>query len=110
MVAANYNIILEQKADFSRSFKIQLDNADLDITGYSFNATLKERIQSDSGHDFTVSVADSATGTITMTMTDEQTGAIKPGDYVYDLVMTDDAGLKTRLIQGMATVTGGITG
>jgi len=110
MVAANYNIILEQKADFSRSFKIEMDNEDLDIDGYSFNATLKERIQSDSGHDFTVSVADSATGTIIMTMTDEQTGAIKPGDYVYDLVMTDDTGLKTRLIQGIATVTGGITG
>ena len=110
MVAANYNIILEQKADFSRSFKIQMDNVDLDLTSYSFAAKLKERIQSDSGHDFTVTIADAASGTITMTMTDEQTSAIKVGDYVYDLVMTDDAGLKSRLLQGMATVTGGVTG
>jgi hypothetical protein len=109
MVAANYNIIIEQKSDFSRSFKIQSDGSDLDLTSYSFEAKVKERIQSDTSYAFTVTIADAATGAITMTMTDTETAAIKPGEYVYDLVMTDDAGLKSRLLQGMATVTGGVT-
>lgn len=109
MVAANYNIVIEQNSDFSRSFQIKTGDDIQDLTGYSFAAKVKERIQSDTGYDFTVTVTDEATGAITMTMSDTSTATIKPGDYVYDLVMTDGAGLKTRLLQGMATVTGGVT-
>jgi len=109
MVAATYNIIIEQKSDFSRSFQIKSGDDIQDLTDYSFQAKVRERIQSDTSYDFTVTITDAATGAITLTMTDTLTATIKPGDYVYDLVMTDDAGLKTRLLEGMATVTGGVT-
>lgn len=110
MVAANYNIVVEQNADFSRSFQIKTGDDIQDLTSYQFAATIKERHQSDTGTDFTVTVADAANGAITMSLTDVQTGTIKPGDYVYDLVMTDSAGLRTRLLQGQAQVTAGVTG
>ena len=32
-----------------------------------------------------------------------------PGTWVYDIIMTDDAGTKTRLIQGNAFLKQGVT-
>ena len=44
-----------------------------------------------------------------MTLTDVQTTAIEAGRYVYDLLVTDGSGLKSRVVEGQATVTPGVT-
>ena len=45
-----------------------------------------------------------------MALTDAQTGALDPGNWVYDLRMTDTTGKITRLFQGRAFVKQGVTG
>jgi len=44
-----------------------------------------------------------------MILTDTQTSAIEAGRYVYDLVITDGSGSKSRVVEGQATVTPGVT-
>ena len=46
-----------------------------------------------------------ATGQVTVTLTDVQTAALTSGRYVYDILLTDSSGDKTRILEGHATVT-----
>lgn len=109
MTAGNYNITIEQHADFDREFQIKQNSIVVDITGYSFAGSIRERHMSETSTDFTTSLSDAENGKFKLTLTDTQTGNLKPGDYVYDVVQTDDSGTKTRLLQGIATVEAGIT-
>jgi len=49
-----------------------------------------------------------AQGKLNLEATDEQTQVIEPGIYVYDLEL-DNGGVRTRLIQGMVTVSAEVT-
>ena len=109
MPAANYNITVDQYSDFSRSLQIKVANTVLDITGYTFAASLREKIQSTTAYNFSTAIVDAGEGVVNFSMTAAQTGAVPAGDYVWDLVMTDDSGFKTRLLQGQARVSGGVT-
>lgn len=108
MSAGIYNIIIEQHADYEQILQVK-DSGNLDITGYSFAGSIRERSQSTTSVDFTTTITDASHGKFSLTLTDTQTAAMKPGDYEYDVVMTDTAGTKTRLIQGIATVASGMT-
>jgi hypothetical protein len=46
---------------------------------------------------------------IALAMTDTVTSTITPGRYFYDILVTNSSGLKTRVIEGMALVTAGIS-
>ena len=37
------------------------------------------------------------------------TSELKPGRYVYDLVIVDGSGVKTRAVEGTVLVRGGVT-
>ncbi len=59
---------------------------------------------------FTASVENPSTsGRILIELTAAQTTTIKPGRYVYDVVITDSFGVKNRVIEGMVLVTEGVT-
>lgn len=108
-MAATYNITINQNADFRRAFQVKEDSVILDITGYTFSGRLKENFHH-SGHvDFTTQIEDGAAGTFSIALTDTATGDMDPGTWVYDIVMTTDAGVKTRLIQGNAFLKAGVT-
>ena len=108
-MAATYNITINQNADFRRSFQVKEDDIILDITNYSFSGRLKASFNDDTHVDFTTSVTDGPAGTFSVLLTDTVTSAMSPGTWVYDIVMTDAALDKTRLIQGNAFVKQGVT-
>ena len=65
---------------------------------------------SSSATDFTTSIELPASlGKILLRLTAAQTTEIKPGRYVYDVVITDEFGVKNRVIEGMVLVTEGVT-
>jgi hypothetical protein len=49
-----------------------------------------------------------ATGNILITISDELTGTLEPGFYLYDLEL-DNGGIITRLIQGQITLSQQVT-
>ena len=108
-MSATYNITINQNSDFERSFQIKEDDVILDITNYSFSGRLSENHNTTTVQDFTTAITDAAAGTFTVSLTDTQTAALDPGTWVYDVVMTDNAGKKTRLLQGNAFVSQGVT-
>lgn len=108
-MAATYNITINQNADFRRSFQVKEDDIILDITNYSFSGRLKSSFNSTSYVDFSASVTDGPAGTFSILLADTVTADMDPGTWVYDIVMTDAAADKTRLIQGNAFVKQGVT-
>lgn len=109
VMSAQYNITVNQNADFRRAFQIKEDNVILDITGYSFSGRLKASFNDDTYVDFVCAVEDAAAGTFSIALTDVVTADMSPGTWVYDLIMADVAGTKTRLIQGNAFLKQGVT-
>ena len=109
MTAAVYGITIEQYADFNRSFQITDAGEPVDLTGYQFAAQVRERSQSTDSVPFTVVITDAATGVINISMSDAVTATLDPGDQVYDVVMTTNSGTDIRLLQGVATITAGVT-
>lgn len=109
-MAATYNITIDKYADFKRTFQIKEDDTILDITGYTFDAALKENYQAATDVDFTCTITDAGAGLFTMELTDTQTGNLNPGTHVYDLRMTDTSSITTRLFEGKAFVKQGVTG
>ncbi len=108
-MAATYNITINQNADFRRAFQVKEDSVIVDITNYTFSGRLKSSFNDDSYVDFTTAIDNAAAGTFSISLSDTQTADMSPGTWVYDIIMTTDVGVKTRLIQGNAFLKQGVT-
>lgn len=109
---------IDQGADVA--FEIHLvdatSGAAKDLTHFLVEAKLKKTYNSDSDDtvDFTSIVADPRTdGIVTLSLTNSQTDALKPGRWVYDVeIMFDDSAGNTiieRVLEGRIQVTPSVT-
>lgn len=106
------NLIVNSGADFSQSFTLEgtNTNSSFDLTGYTVAAQMRKWAGSSTATTFTATIESPATrGQILLRLTDTQTTNLKPGRYVYDVVITDEFGVKNRVIEGMVLVTEGVT-
>lgn len=77
----------------------------LNLTGYSATGQVRKTFSSSTvAATFTTALA-AGTGQVTLTLTDVATAAMTSGRYVYDILLTDSSGDKTRILEGHATVT-----
>jgi len=110
MSAGIYNITIEQHGSFDRTFQIKENSVVVDITSHTFTAQVRERSQSSTASaTFTGAIVDATQGQFKLSLTAVQTAAMKPGSYEYDCIMTDAGGKKTRILQGIADVSAGVT-
>jgi len=100
------NLFIDQDADFTTTVTVNDSTGSaLDLTNYTALAMIRKTYQSSTATTFTSSfVSPRTTGQITISLTDTQTAALESGRYVYDLVITDSSGSKTRVVEGIATV------
>lgn len=111
------DITIDQGADAAIELHlVDKDGAVKNLTGFSVNAKLKKTFNSDSADttDFTAVVATPATdGIATISLTNTQTDALKPGRYVYDVEISYvDSGGDTiieRVLEGKIEVTPSVT-
>lgn len=107
----------DQGAD--QTIELQLVNVDgskKNLGGYTIAAKMKKSYTSDSNDTlaFTPLIASPVTdGIATLTLTNTQTDALKPGRYVYDVelsfVDSDDNTVIERILEGRITVTPSVT-
>jgi hypothetical protein len=109
-MAGYAEITVEQGANFSTTINVNdAAGAGQNLTSYSVAAQMRKSHYSTTAVDFTVSITDAFDGEITMTMTSANTSNLTPGRYVYDLVMTSPTNIKTRVVEGIATVLPSVT-
>ena len=105
------NLFIDQDADFTTTVTIN-DSSDvaLDLTGYTAAATIRKSHKSSTSNAFGVAFVDPRTsGQKILSLTDVQTAALNEGRFVYDLVIIESGGDKTRVVEGIATIKPSVT-
>lgn len=108
------NIVIPYGSDFNQSFFLEdaESNSSLNLTNYSVYSMIKKSpLSLTTSANFNVSVVAPATqGQILISLASSITSSLKPGRYSYDiLIKNNSTGLKTRVVEGSALVTPGIT-
>jgi hypothetical protein len=106
------NLVVNAGSSFTQSFTLEGSdtNSAFNLTGYTVAAQMRKWSGSTTSIAFTADVQSPATsGKIRLQLTATQTASIKPGRYVYDVVITDSSLVKNRVIEGMVLVREGVT-
>lgn len=117
MTAATYNIIIEQGATFDREFTLQIETVGgdqaYDLSQATIYGTVRPRAGSAEYQEFQVTKTSAAEGRFNVKLLPAQTNQLTPGNGVYDIelhAVSDDGELQViRLLEGVATVTPGVT-
>lgn len=110
-MAAKANIVIDQGTDFSTSITVTDDAGDpVDLTGYTASGQVRKHYTSNTSYDFTMSFdTPRSSGVLTFSMPRSVTEAIEAGRYVYDVEITSGANTRSRLVEGIVTVTPEVT-
>lgn len=106
------NLVVNSGSDFSQTFTLEGSetNSSFNLTNYTIQSQMRKWAGSSSSISFTTEIElPPSSGKITLSLTAEQTTNLKPGRYVYDVVIIDDSNIKNRVIEGMVLVTEGVT-
>jgi len=106
------NLLVNSGSDFSQLFTLEGSdtNSSFNLTNYTVQSQMRKWAGSSSSTSFTAEIeTPESSGKILLSLTAEQTANLKPGRYVYDVVITDEYNIKNRVIEGMVLVTEGVT-
>jgi hypothetical protein len=106
-----YNSTVWCGATWDKTFTWTIDTVPVNWTGYTAKLQIKEHLNSTSVITLTsgsgITLGGSA-GTVAVTISSTLTGAVTPGQYIYDLEVT--TGTTTyRLLEGKLTFDGQVT-
>lgn len=103
-MASKVNIVIDQGTTFNTTYTIHdAQDEPIDFTGYSANSQIRKTYTSSTAYDFNVSL--NSAGQVTLSMSANSTGSITAGRYVYDVEVQDLAGVRSRIVEGLVTVT-----
>jgi hypothetical protein len=104
-----YNITLQRRADYSITLQFKDSNdAAINLTGWSAAAQVWNQGRTTKYADFTVTYTNRVTGTVAISLTDEQT-TLFPDEAYYDVLLTNPSGLKEYYLEGTIYVSEGYT-
>ncbi len=106
------NLVINAGSDFSQTFTLEETESNyfLNLTDYQIDSQMRKWSGSSNAITFTTSVEfPSTSGRMNLSLTSEQTKNIRPGRYVYDILLTDPFGQKNKVIEGMVLVREGVT-
>lgn len=104
------NLVIDTNDDFSEIFELeQSGGLPVNVTGFGASCYMRKIPESTSYVGFGVSIVDPSNGKIRISMGSTVTSLIKPGRYVYDLLLIRPNGSKTIGVEGNILVRGGIS-
>ena len=109
-MALKANIVIDQGTDFQALIDIEDPNGlPFDLTFYESAAQMRKSYASQTAYDF-ICYHNSGGGQITLQMPKSITKDLEPGRYLYDIEITTISNdVTTRVVEGIVTVTPGIT-
>ena len=110
MAAYVSNIVIDVGTDFIQTFNLEdSGNAPLDLTSYTGSSLMKKHPSSlTTTATFAVSFPSPTQGQLRISLGSTVTNGLKPGRYVYDVLISDGS-IKTRVVECSAIVTAGVT-
>lgn len=111
-MAAYVELYMDQGASYNNIINITDDvtNAYVNVSGYTVTSQMRRSYYSaNPSANIVCTVTDAPNGEITMTMTAANTALLKPGRYLFDIDTVDLYNVKNRILEGIITVTPGVT-
>ena len=107
-MATYSNLFIDQGSDFDATIDLSQTTGSLNLTGFSAAGSIAKSYDGTSKGSFTASV-DDTNNELDISLTAAETAALKPGRYVYDVIIKSPAGVITRVLEGQLEVTPGVT-
>ena len=109
-MAIKANIVIDQGADFEAIIDVvDGDDNPYDLSNHSIASQMRKNYAAASAAATFSCDHNGSGGQIVLSLPKSQTVDLEPGRYLYDVEMTSSAGDTTRVIEGIATVTPGMT-
>ena len=113
-MAIAQNIEIDQASDFSQTFTAKTDAGvviDLITVPSTLTAQVRKSFATTTATDFVATATPAVTtGEYTLALTIAKTTALERGRHVFDVVQTiTSSGFKTRIMEGVATVSPSVT-
>lgn len=106
---AQFNITLQRRADYYVTLQFKdSTGADINLNGWTVAAQAWNMQRSTKYGDFAVEYTNRSTGTVKISLTDEQTTTF-PNEAFYDVLLTNPSGIKEYYLEGVAYVSEGYT-
>lgn len=104
------NVIINSGTSFLQDFFLEdsATNSAMNLSSSSVTSQMRKWSGSTGVTTFTSSVVNSQTGQIRISLGSSITSSLKPGRYVYDVLLTNNTST-TRVVEGMALVREGVT-
>tara|TARA_R110000868_G_scaffold179617_1_gene419817 strand:- start:1104 stop:1448 length:345 start_codon:yes stop_codon:yes gene_type:complete len=106
------NIVINAGTDFTQTFTLESSdsNSALNLSSYTVRSQLRKQPSSTNYVNFNCNIINPLGGDISIGLSTSITTSLKPGRYLYDVVITENiSNIKTRVIEGMALVREGVT-
>jgi len=108
-MAIKANLVIDQGTSFTASIDLtDASNVVFNLTGYTVAAQMRKNYTSSVATTFIASHTGGG-GKINLSLTSTTTAAIEPGRYLYDVEITSSGNTITRIVEGIVTVTPGMT-
>lgn len=108
-MATKANLKIEQGTDFSTSITLTDDDNDaVNLTDYTGAGQIRKYYTSTTAVNWTVALGGN-TGIVTISLGSNTTNNMTSGRYVYDIELTDGSGIVSRILEGIVTITPGVT-
>ena len=108
-MALKANITIDQGTSFATTIDVTDEDGNIvDLTGFTGAAQMRKHYTSTAQTAFTVSIS-AGTGEVTLAMSANVTNNVAAGRYVFDCELNDGTGTISRLVEGIVTVTPGVT-
>jgi ABC-type tungstate transport system permease subunit len=106
-MATKANISIDQGTSFSTTIILTDENGGLlDLSAYTANAQIRRWYTSSNSVTFDTSLAE---GQVTLSLNSSSTALLSRDRYVYDVILTDDNDVITRVVEGIVTVNPRVT-
>jgi hypothetical protein len=104
------NISVDQGSSFTSIIVVEgVEGLIVNLENYTVRGQIRKTYASLTAVDFTASIISEDSGEIEISLTAAQTRAMKPGRYVYDVEIIDDANIVTRVVEGQIEINPAVT-
>ena len=111
-MAVYANLTIDQGSDFDSIVTVEGANGlPFDLSNYSASGQIRKNYTASTSYSFTASINDATGGEIRLILPGSTSVNMKPGRYVYDVVIETTSGTSdiTRVIEGQVEVTPRVT-
>ena len=104
------NLFVDAGSDYSNIITVaDINGQPIDLTGFTVASQMRKSYSSCVAYNFTATIYIAADGMVRLQLPAAQSSVIPAGRWLYDVEITSASGARTRVVEGIVTITPQIT-